>query len=303
MKKRVTALFSIILSLTVVMPTAVQATTSILPVSSNLEQNKLTDTQKQIDEYNKTIENFRTANADQLRSRINVGDSFFLYVGRSSGAWCRKLVPVLNEIATEQNLTIFYLDSEKAQQDTNLKDFMNEYDISFVPTIRYFSKDKTSSTIPITAISNDINKQALLQSMSEYIEIMNSEKSQVTDEYEVVVQDFAQIKAEEVTAKINNGDSFFLYTGRGTCPWCRKFVPVLNEVAKEQNIVIYYLDSENTQQDANLSSFRDTYTIKSVPTFMYFAKDNKYSTLEIKTTSSGSYDKELLKETMINVQQ
>ncbi|MDO4466098.1 MAG: thioredoxin family protein [Bacillota bacterium] len=52
--------------------------------------------------------------------------------------------------------------------------------------------------------------------------------------------------AEEVLQKIENKDSFIVYFGFPSCPWCRSVIPTFLEVAKEKGIQqVYYVDVEN----------------------------------------------------------
>lgn len=97
---------------------------------------------------------------------------------------------------------------------------------------------------------------------------------------------FIRLTAEEVIAKIKEGTPFFLYTGRATCQWCRKMVPVLNKVIKEGNIEMFYLDSENTEEDKVLSDFRKEYEIKTVPSIIYFKSLENYYTFEFNITEN-----------------
>ena len=70
--------------------------------------------------------------------------------------------------------------------------------------------------------------------------------------YEHFTRDFTAITINELNTKIINKESFFLFTGRMTCEWCRKLVPVLSEVAANNKIEIFYLDSEATESDSKL---------------------------------------------------
>ncbi len=88
----------------------------------------------------------------------------------------------------------------------------------------------------------------------------------------------------EIKNKIKNKDRFFLYTGRGTCPWCKKFMYYLNEIIDEDNIDIYYLDSQDTMIDSDLKSFRDIYNIKYVPSLIYFW-GTSYKVIELNITN------------------
>ena len=37
--------------------------------------------------------------------------------------------------------------------------------------------------------------------------------------------------------------------GRNSCSWCNKFKPIYNEVAEEENVDIYYFDSDSFDED------------------------------------------------------
>jgi len=49
--------------------------------------------------------------------------------------------------------------------------------------------------------------------------------------------------AEDITEMINNKETFAVYFGFDSCPWCRSVVPTLVEVANDLNLsTIYYVD-------------------------------------------------------------
>ena len=84
------------------------------------------------------------------------------------------------------------------------------------------------------------------------------------------IQQYSHVSVGDITRKIANGESFILYTGRLTCDWCRKLSPLLCEIATENDLTIYYLDSENTDKDEALKNFRDEYSIATVPSIIIF---------------------------------
>lgn len=52
--------------------------------------------------------------------------------------------------------------------------------------------------------------------------------------------------SKDIVDSINNKESFIVYFGFSTCPWCRSILPSLIEVAKDNNIKeIYYVDVLN----------------------------------------------------------
>ncbi len=49
--------------------------------------------------------------------------------------------------------------------------------------------------------------------------------------------------AEEISKKIENKDSFYVYFGFSTCPWCRSMIEQLLKCAEDHNVKqIYYVD-------------------------------------------------------------
>ena len=59
--------------------------------------------------------------------------------------------------------------------------------------------------------------------------------------------------AEELVKKINNKETFIVYFGFNTCPWCRSVIETLIETAKDNNIkTIYYVD---------VKEIRDVYSL------------------------------------------
>ena len=130
----------------------------------------------------------------------------------------------------------------------------------------------------------------------------NSDSANMMLEMELIAyshaeMNFIRLTADEVNAKIMEDSPFFLYTGRATCQWCRKMVPVLNKVIKERNIEMFYLDSENTEEDEVLSNFRNKYGIETVPSIIYFKGSENYYTFELNVTENDEEEIEIdLKE-------
>jgi len=277
--KKITLLSTIILCFTMILLSTVQATTV------------------ELDSYKKTVADFSAIDTDAVRAKIEKGDSFFLFTGRSTCPWCRKFVPVLNEIAKEEQITIFYLDSENTPTDDNLKAFRDEYGIASVPSLSYFSGGKYNKIQLKTTDAGYYNKATTKQAMSQYINAAKISNVKDSNDYKTVVKNFSLVTVARLRLKIKNGDSFFLFTGRSTCPWCRKFVPVLNEIAKEEKITIFYLDSENTAKDAKLKAFRDEYGIPYVPSLTYF-DGNGYDHIQLETNDSGYYEKATIRQAM-----
>src|SRR5699024_12537800 len=68
-------------------------------------------------------------------------------------------------------------------------------------------------------------------------------------EYQEIVENFNEISPNEISNKINNDNTFYLFIGRESCPYCRMFVPKLNKVEVKNDIQIKYLNIKNSKNN------------------------------------------------------
>lgn len=94
--------------------------------------------------------------------------------------------------------------------------------------------------------------------------------------YQKNVGSFTPISIEEVHDKIENGTPFVLYISNESCPFCVEVVNNVRSAAKEINIKIFYIDSEDPdiKDDKTFSEFKEKYDAKSDPTMLLFTKDD-----------------------------
>lgn len=64
----------------------------------------------------------------------------------------------------------------------------------------------------------------------------------------------------ELEVKLDNGDNIVLYLGFPTCPWCRNIIPVLFDVAKENNMEAYYINMRELKNN-NLEDYQKIYQL------------------------------------------
>lgn len=110
-----------------------------------------------------------------------------------------------------------------------------------------------------------------------------SNKAQTTSKtsektYQQYVSDLEEITIDQLNQKIANSETFMVYLGRETCPYCNIFVPKLAEAHKDKPVTIYYVDTEKTKGQT-LDDFVTHFSIKTVPNFSYFANKEKADTL------------------------
>jgi predicted bacteriocin transport accessory protein len=102
---------------------------------------------------------------------------------------------------------------------------------------------------------------------------------QKTD-YELAVENFKLITPNEILEKNKDGDDFFLYIGKSTCPYCKIFAPKLKIASENNNLDIFYLDVSDENQES-LRTVLKNYKITYVPFLIYFENDNSRSYFEI----------------------
>ena len=73
---------------------------------------------------------------------------------------------------------------------------------------------------------------------------------------------FVEITTTEMLDMAEQQQSFIVYLGYARCPWCLAAVPVLNEVAEENETLIYYVDTHREgNYDASLQ--QDLFSLMS----------------------------------------
>lgn len=58
-----------------------------------------------------------------------------------------------------------------------------------------------------------------------------------------------QITYNEYEEKVENGDAFIVIIERAGCGYCVQYMPIVEEVANEKKIPIYYIDTDTLSQD------------------------------------------------------
>jgi predicted bacteriocin transport accessory protein len=80
---------------------------------------------------------------------------------------------------------------------------------------------------------------------------------------------FEPITGDEVYDMIEAGETFVVYAGRDTCPYCQQYVPVLQDAAENLDLdVVYHVDTLDTLN----KDFVDDENVNVTPT-TYIYKD------------------------------
>ena len=97
-------------------------------------------------------------------------------------------------------------------------------------------------------------------------------------DYQIAVNRLQKISLEAVEQKIQHQESFYLYTGRESCPYCQEFAPKLAEAVDKTETTVYYLDSEHIDK-TSWNNFKTTVGFKTIPNLTYFTNGTVYDIL------------------------
>lgn len=59
------------------------------------------------------------------------------------------------------------------------------------------------------------------------------------NDYEHNVKALTELNIETLNEMVENNDSFTLYLGKKTCPYCVEFLPLLNDVIHKNNLKVF----------------------------------------------------------------
>lgn len=98
-------------------------------------------------------------------------------------------------------------------------------------------------------------------------------------DYQIAVNRLQKISLKTVEQKIQHQESFYLYTGRESCPYCQEFVPKLAEAVDKTETTVYYLDSEHIDK-TNWNNFKTIVGFKTIPNLTCFTNGTAYERLQ-----------------------
>ncbi|HEP1455425.1 thioredoxin domain-containing protein [Streptococcus pyogenes] len=97
---------------------------------------------------------------------------------------------------------------------------------------------------------------------------MRPKEKETSMTFEEIVANFIPSSVVEVTSAIASGKDMIVFLGRSSCPYCRRFAPKLAQVATDNQKEVYFVDSENAADAAELAAFRENYQLVTVPALL-----------------------------------
>ena len=102
-----------------------------------------------------------------------------------------------------------------------------------------------------------------------------------------------EISLEQLEDKINNKDTFILFIGSTNCSHCKDFQPTLNQIIKDYDLTIYYINVYKLNSDQNTKLLSLINYGSSTPQ-LYFIENGGYSQYN-KLSGARSYKEVLSK--------
>ena len=152
-------------------------------------------------------------------------------------------------------------------------------------------------TITITGCTTS-KKQTDSEKFKEEYEKENGKKSKSGNVNRTVSisedNPFVYSTAEEISEKIDNKETFIVYFGFSTCPWCRSIIEELIRCAKDSNVdKIYYVDVLDIRDKKEINDAGEIETNKK-GTKGYMELIEKMSDVLSEYTTTDENDEEVL---------
>lgn len=100
----------------------------------------------QTDTYQISVAQLQEITLDQLNEKIAASEDFLVYLGRPTCDYCQVFVPKLAEACQNKSVTIYYVDSDKADGKA-WDDFIAYFGIKTVPNFSFFSDKQMTDTL------------------------------------------------------------------------------------------------------------------------------------------------------------
>ena len=85
-----------------------------------------------------------------------------------------------------------------------------------------------------------------------------------------------EIKYDEVIEKMNNKESFVLLLSQTTCSHCKDYKPKLAKVAKEYELVVYYLETDLLDKET-YNDLKKHFSFNGTPTTIFITEGEEKS--------------------------
>ncbi|MCI9233610.1 MAG: thioredoxin family protein [Bacilli bacterium] len=192
-----------------------------------------------------------------------------LFIGSSSCGVCSEFTPYMKYLSEAYDFTYYYIDA--ATMNTNTLESVLEkvgktLDNIGTPYMAFIENgekyDEVQGYLSESGLFSTLQKKGIIDENEEYISSLEASKdssSNNTDEY----QNLTFIDYDEYQEIYESKEKSIIVIGQTGCGACTSFKPIINDIAKEYNITIYFVNltdwtkRESYDLMSSLSYFKD----------------------------------------------
>ena len=187
-----------------------------------------------VDYYkNNNVETIKSYNA--YTELVNKNGFAVIYVGKDADSKVDTLKNLKKEFNTSETSAEFKTIDNSKINETDKTSFSNEsIDLDKTSWIILNEKEVAYQS------SEDLSEKQLETLINKYL-------NHIIPEEEIAYKTVSTY--DEYMKVIKSKNVIMTVFGRNSCYWCNKFKPIYNEVAQEQGVDIYYIDSDSFDKD------------------------------------------------------
>ncbi len=193
--------------------------------------------------------NFKEISYNEYQNLIKESGNYVVYIGNKDS----DALKTLKEFTSENNVQVKYVISSNLTTEERQEVFSGDETEKLI-FINKGKEDTYASDFSKFSLTNEFINQNILENTLVEVDIDNYLKL------------------------IKSKGNHIVFIGRETCSWCQKYKPVMKNVAKDNNITLYYIDTDKFEgEDWNNFTASESYLTEKqwgTPlTFLY--KDGK----------------------------
>lgn len=192
-----------------------------------------------------------------------------LYIGSSSCSVCTRFSPYIKYLSEKYNFTYYYIDAAKIDTEelkSVLEKVGQDIDDFGTPYLAFLENGEKYDEIPgyvtESALFSQLQKNGIIDSDETYVASDSSSSgSSSSDDSSYTSLSF--IGYDKYKELYDRNEKFVVVLGQTGCGACSSFKPIINEIAKEKELTIYYVDMLKLEDDGayklmdSLSYFKD----------------------------------------------
>ena len=102
-----------------------------------------------------------------------------------------------------------------------------------------------------------------------------------------------EISYKEIKEKVNNNEDMILIVSRSTCSHCMEYKPKVEQIARKNNIIVYYIDYDNETKE-NEEKFLEEFNLDGSTPITLFIKEGKETSIFKRL--EGDVEKDIIME-------